>query len=287
MDRGILLKRGLGKFRPGTCVCRPRPFRGVHFPPLNLPLITASTFEEIETAAEQCRHHWKLGIDTPLLQIGEVLEDAGVVIARHVVESKKVDTFSHYGGGMTIILPNQEIQSGPRWNFDMAHELGHLVMHRRILTGTVETERAANRFASAFLIPRRAFEREFQAESFSRRHVHKLKIRWQMRAAAIVRRAYDLRLLGAVEYRKAVKYMSVKGWTKKEPYERALHYSERFENAVNYLAQRGSLPTFCEALGFTPDTFSDLVNFWRKSHTSDLSGLPCDLPAASQAPQEV
>jgi hypothetical protein len=80
-----------------------------------------------------------------------------------------------------------------------------------------------------------------------------------MRAAAIVRRAYDLRLLGAVEYRKAVKYMSVKGWTKTEPYERALHYSERFENAVNYLAQRGSLPKFCEALGFTPDTFSGVT----------------------------
>ena len=49
--------------------------------------------------------------------------------------------------------------------------------------------------------------------------------------------------------------MSVKGWTKREPYERALHYSERFENAVNYLAQRGTLPRFCEELGFTPDTF--------------------------------
>ena len=59
----------------------------------------------------------KLGIDTPLLRIGEVLEDAGVVIVRHVVKSTKVDTFSYSGGGMTMILPNQEIESGPRWNF--------------------------------------------------------------------------------------------------------------------------------------------------------------------------
>jgi Zn-dependent peptidase ImmA (M78 family) len=187
----------------------------------HLPQIPASTSEEIETAAER-RTHWKLGIDTPLLQIENVVEDAGVVIVRHIVKSKKVDTFSRYGR-MTIIFPNQEIQGRSHWNFDIAHELGHLILHRGIPTGTFEAERAADRFASAFLIPRGAFEHEFQAESFSWDHVYKLKVRWQMRAAAIVRRAYDLRVLDAVGYRKAIKYMSARGSTKIEPYERALH----------------------------------------------------------------
>ena len=59
-------------------------------------------------AAEQCRQHWKLGLDTPLLQTGRVLEHAGVIIVRHLVKSTKVDAFSRYGR-TTVIFLNQEI----------------------------------------------------------------------------------------------------------------------------------------------------------------------------------
>ena len=230
------------------------------FPEINLPRIAASSAEEIEMAAEQCRQHWNLGLDTPLLQTGRVLEHAGVIIVRHLVKSTKVDAFSRYGR-TTVIFLNQEIQSTSRWNFDIAHELGHLVMHPGIPTGNIETEKAANMFASAFLMPRKAFGREFRMTPFCWDHVFNLKRRWRTSAAAIVKHAYDLGLLGAVEYRKAFKYMSMKGWTKGEPYEPPFQQPELLENALNGLGQKVNLTldALCRELRFTPDTFQDVV----------------------------
>jgi Zn-dependent peptidase ImmA (M78 family) len=229
------------------------------FPPINLPRIPVSSADDIEAAAERCRQHWNLGLDSPLLQTGRVLEHAGVFIVRHLA-SAKVDAFSRYGR-TTVIFLNQEIPSTSRWNFDIAHELGHLVMHQGVPTGSVETEDAANTFASAFLMPRNAFSREFRTARFSWPHVFDLKRRWQTSAAAIVRRSYDLGLLGAVEYRRAFKYMSMKGWTKGEPYEPSFQQPELLEKALNGLGQQVNLTldTLCRELRFTPQTFRDVT----------------------------
>lgn len=230
------------------------------FPQLSLPQITASNSEEIEAAAEQCRQHWHLGLDAPILQIGRVLEHAGVVIVRHLVKSTKVDAFSRYGR-TTVIFLNQAVPSTSRWNFDIAHECGHLVMHPGIPTGTIETESAADRFASAFLMPRKAFAREFRMAPFSWKHVFDLKRRWNTSAAAIVRRAYDLRLIGAVEYRQSFKYMSAKGWTKGEPHEPSFQEPELLETALSALGTKVdlTLEALCKELRFTPNTFLDIT----------------------------
>jgi Zn-dependent peptidase ImmA (M78 family) len=230
------------------------------FPALNLPSLPSSSADDIEAAAEQCRRYWNLSVDAPLMQTGRVLERAGVFIVRHLVKSSKVDAFSRFGR-TTVIFLNQEIPSPSRWNFDIAHELGHLVMHQGIPTGSVETEKAANAFASAFLMPRVAFSREFRASAYSWPHIFDLKRRWQTSAAAIVKRSYDLGLLGAVEYRRAFKYMSLKGWTKGEPYEPAFQQPELLENALNSLGKdvNLTLESLCRQLKFTPDTFRDIT----------------------------
>ena len=164
--------------------------------------------------------------------------------------------FSRYGR-TSIIFLNQVIPSTSRWTFDIAHECGHLVMHRGIYTGSIETEIAADRFASAFLMPRRVFAREFRT-STSWPHIFDLKRRWRVSAAAIVRRAYDLGLLGAVGYRQAFKYMSAKGWrTTGEPYEPAFQPPELFAAALGALGTQveQTLEMLCSELHFTPDTF--------------------------------
>ena len=54
-----------------------------------------------------------------------------------------------------------------------------------------------------------------------------------MSAAAIVRRAYDLGLIGAVEYRKAYKYMAWKKWpTTGEPEKPSFQEPELLGSAV-------------------------------------------------------
>jgi Zn-dependent peptidase ImmA (M78 family)/DNA-binding XRE family transcriptional regulator len=230
------------------------------FPDQNIPHVPAHTDAEIEAAAEECRRYWGLNPDSPIKHVGRVLEHAGVVIVPHLVRDD-VDAFSRFGPTAVIFL-NQAIKSTSRWHFDIGHECGHLVMHQGVPTGTEETEDAANKFASAFLLPRRAFTREFCTDKFDWKHILAMKRRWQTSAQAIVRRAYDLRLLGAVEYRKAFKYMSWKGWTSGgEPDEPAFQEPELLTNALGALGKKVELTieALCKELHFKPETFREIT----------------------------
>ncbi|WP_433971932.1 helix-turn-helix domain-containing protein [Tunturiibacter lichenicola] len=230
------------------------------FPEVDLPRIPATTFEDVELAAENARNHWRLGLDGPIWQMGRVLEHAGVIIVRHFVQSSKVDAFSRQGK-TTVIFLNEAIQSPSRWNFDIGHECGHLIMHAGIHTGDVQTEEQADRFASAFLMPRRAFSREFLAAPFSWKHIFDLKRRWHTSASAIVRRAYDLGLIGAAQYRRAFQYMSFKGWTKGEPAEPVFQEPELLQTAFNALGNGVDLTVdqLRSKLHFTHKTFKDVT----------------------------
>jgi Zn-dependent peptidase ImmA (M78 family)/DNA-binding XRE family transcriptional regulator len=244
------------------------------FPVLNVPEFPATHDDEIEKASEQCRTHWGLGLDGPILEMSRVVERAGIVVLRNIIQSADIDAFSRTGP-TTVIFLNQKIPSPSRWSFDIAHECGHLVMHRRIATGAIETERAADRFSSAFLMPRRAFSREFNMASWSFSHMFDLKRRWRASAAAVVHRAYDLGLLSAVQYRRAFQYMSMQGWrTSGEPDEpQDFQQPELMDNALNGLGTRVAITraALCAELYFKPETFME------------ITGLPINTGAKNEA----
>jgi Zn-dependent peptidase ImmA (M78 family)/transcriptional regulator with XRE-family HTH domain len=230
------------------------------FPGVDVPHIPVRSIEEIDDAAEECRKHWKISLDSPIKSIGRLLERSGVIIVGHLVTSPKVDAFSRYGKTSMIFL-NRSVPSPSRWHFDIAHECGHLVMHPGIPTGTVDTEAAADRFASAFLMPKTAFSREFSAAPFSWPHVFDLKRRWQTSAASIVRRAYDLALIGAVDYRRSFQYLSAKGWNKGEPHEPDFQEPELLSTTLGALGKEVelTLQDLCADLKFKRETFYEVT----------------------------
>ena len=232
-------------------------------PALDVCTFPAQTRDQIEAAAEATRQYWKLGLEAPIAHVGRALENAGVmIIPHHSASSAKIDAFSRLGR-TTVIFLNQAVNSTSRWNFDIAHECGHLVMHRGVTTGSIETEQAADHFASAFLMPERAFAREFSSAPFSWAHVFEVKRRWHTSAAAIVRRAYDLGLIGAVTYRQSCKYMSFKRWTKGEPFEPPFQQPELLRMALSALGSEDSITVsqLCRELHFAPKTFEEVTGF--------------------------
>jgi Zn-dependent peptidase ImmA (M78 family)/transcriptional regulator with XRE-family HTH domain len=212
----------------------------VEFPPLHIPDIHAESTQEIESAAQACRQFWNLGENAPISSMVRLVENAGVLVVRLQENSRDVDAFSRFGSTAVIVL-NDDKKSASRSRFDVAHELGHLVIHRGKQTGDPASEGQANRFASALLLPRDGFYRAFrQVPGFSWPHLFEMKRRWKVSVAAIVRRAYDLDLLLASDYRRAYKYIHAKGWHLGEPHEPPIEEPELLRLALDaYMKESG------------------------------------------------
>lgn len=236
----------------------------VRFPTYNIPSIAARTTEQIEMAAEACREHWKLGVG-PIPHVGRVAEKNGVILVQHLRHADKIDAFARRGQFSVIVL-NTARTSTSRWIFDVAHELGHFVLHEGLETGSKETEEQANFFASAFLLPRKTFAREFRARPFSWTHIFDLKRRWFISASAIIRRAFTLSLIDAITYRRCYQYMSMHGWLKREPHEPTFAGPEWLPSAYALAASRFQMTatTLCEGLHLTHAAFTA------------ITGLPVD-----------
>ncbi|MFK3650841.1 helix-turn-helix domain-containing protein [Lysobacter enzymogenes] len=164
----------------------------------------AHTSEEIELAAERVRRHWSLGVG-PIAHMVRVVERAGAVVAFFNDASTEVDALS-ITSRRPVIVRNDAKASPFRMRFDIAHELGHLVLHEGHVTGDRKTESEANRFASAFLMPRSTFMKVFpkRGTRIDWAGIRALKLEFQVSKAAILYRAKSLELLDDDQYRGAV-----------------------------------------------------------------------------------
>jgi len=111
---------------------------------------------EADRAAQYLREHWNLGID-PIPHLVELLEDRGIKVL--VVESEEnIDGLAAQvrrsrGEPVPIIVIRRGVH-GERQRFNLAHELGHMVMD--VQGDDKFREKAAHRFAGAFLMPAEA-----------------------------------------------------------------------------------------------------------------------------------
>jgi Zn-dependent peptidase ImmA (M78 family)/DNA-binding XRE family transcriptional regulator len=108
------------------------------------------------TAAEALRACWALG-DRPLPNLVQLAESKGIRVLGLPKPAQPVDAFSVWSDGSPYVFLSRA-KTPERARFDLAHEIGHLVLHSR--TGVVDAgpgvEKEADRFASTLLIPERS-----------------------------------------------------------------------------------------------------------------------------------
>lgn len=179
------------------------------------------TDEDIELAANECRDMWRLGrsvIQDLLLAV----ESAGVIVVREETGIAQIEGLSSWSEVLDrpLILLSADKDNGYRSRFDLAHELGHLILHRHIRNPR-DTERhklleqQAHQFAGAFLLPAETFSIEVKVPP-TLDDLLLLKRRWGVSAAAIVMRLRALDLLDDSDALAFFKRRSAR-WGKSEP----------------------------------------------------------------------
>jgi Zn-dependent peptidase ImmA (M78 family)/transcriptional regulator with XRE-family HTH domain len=236
--------------------------RELDLPAVCFPDIAATNAMEVEAAAEETRRLWGLG-SGPISSMMRVVENAGAVVSFFGGVSERVDALS-IDRPRPMIIRSEAKPAACRLRFDLAHECAHLIMHRGIETGDKVTEDQANRFASAFLLPRASFIHEFPRSRFLNwQGIFELKLRWKVSAAAIIRRAYDLRMISADQYRTGYIHLSKTGQKKVERYDDQIlaEEPELLPTALAALERSypGAVRRIAEEAGLQDEMFGDVA----------------------------
>lgn len=199
----------------------------VDYPELNLPLRRyinpeEITSEDIEQAAGECRDKMRLG-RAAVQDLALAVEGAGVILVREETGIAQIEGLSAWSDvlGRPLILLSADKDNGYRSRFDLAHELGHLVLHRHIERTTDRDrhkllEQQAHRFAGAFLLPAETFVTEVRIPP-TLDDLLLLKRRWGVSAAAILMRMRALQLLDEEGALTLFKRRSARWGAKSEP----------------------------------------------------------------------
>ena len=173
---------------------------------------------EAEHAAYGLRAHWGLGHD-PITNLVELLEERGVKILS--MDLTNIDGLTARvrceGGAIASVVVVNRGDRGERQRFTIAHELGHMIL---IVDPTVDEEKAAYRFAGAFLMPAVTLRTEIgkRRRSMGWSELFDLKQIFGVSVQALTYRCKDLGIFSPSLFRLLFEEFSRRGW-RSPPYQ--------------------------------------------------------------------
>jgi Zn-dependent peptidase ImmA (M78 family)/DNA-binding XRE family transcriptional regulator len=225
------------------------------------------SLEEIESISLELRELWELGTG-PILNLTAILQEKGCIILKLKVRDKKIDAFSINTNLAPYIFVSSTDQSAVRLRFDLAHELGHLVLHRyyseedlddKELYDKIEDE--ANYFAAAFLLPRPTFALDVHSSSIN--HFLLLKKKWRVSISCMIHRCANLALLSENQLTYLKNQMTERFYWRHEPFDDIWEMDKPFlhKQAINLLldSRVRSLTQLRDDLALQPEELEDAL----------------------------
>ena len=226
----------------------------VDFPEVNLPKRAFTdpeqiTNADIEEAADECRELWSLG-RRAMPDLAMAIEGAGVILVREETGVATIEGLSAWSQVLNrpLVLLSADKQNGFRSRFDLAHELGHLILHKGIERSTDSVrhkimEDQAHRFAGAFLLPAETFAADVKIP-VTLDSLLLLKQRWGVSVAAMVMRLWALKIIDDETKGLLFKRRSARWGVKAEPGDdgRAPEQVRLLKRTIELLASSGVMP---------------------------------------------
>ncbi|MFI6352206.1 helix-turn-helix domain-containing protein [Streptomyces sp. NPDC050743] len=176
--------------------------------------IEVNDFDTPADAAETVREEWNVPAG-PIDDLVALLEDAGALVVVRDLGTSELDAVSQWPHGRAPLVLLNSSAPGDRSRFSLAHELGHLIMHREPGEGRAQ-ETQADRFAAEFLMPHEVILGELKP-GIDVARLMDLKTRWGVSMAALIRRAVDLGVISEWQYRTLMVELSALGYRTNEP----------------------------------------------------------------------
>lgn len=181
-------------------------------PEYELPYYDPEDYSDsIENIAKNVRKSWHIPRG-PIKNLVEVMERAGIIIIDCDMDDTGLSGVSYKIPGLPPLVFVNQNQPVDRYRFTLAHELGHLVMHRSP-SHTMEEE--ANTFASELLMPASDITQEIRNLSIEK--AAHLKPYWRVSMAALFYRAKTLGTITPGQSDWIWRQMSARGYRTNEP----------------------------------------------------------------------
>lgn len=225
----------------------------VDFPILNLPKITYEDEginpidnEQIEQYALILREYWGLG-KGPIDNLISIVQKNGIMVSKMQLRLNKLDAFSVWFDNKPFIFLSSDKDTNVRIRFDIAHELGHLLMHADYYSDEdlknsaihEKLENEADRFAGAFLLPKESFSKDVFSTSID--HFIQMKAKWMVSIGCMIYRCDTLGILSSNQIKYLKDQMTTRVYWRREPLDREMPVEKPFahKQAILLLLENG------------------------------------------------
>ncbi|MGO1950965.1 MAG: ImmA/IrrE family metallo-endopeptidase [Mycobacteriaceae bacterium] len=234
--------------------------------------------EDVETsdptlAAQTIRLMWGLG-EGPLPNIVQLCESKGVRVFGLPAVADSVDAFSAWSGGNPYIFLSRR-KTPERSRFDIAHELGHIILHSSS-TGTSnhdQREQDADRFAAEFLVPSTSI-RQRLAHNPSVNQILTFRQAFRVSAMMAAKAALRGRRADEAGYRRLCSALARRGFRAGEPGGMAQHERSRIFTHI-FGASAGDKQTSAAAIASDLGVGVDDVH--ALTFNTQVHGVPDDV----------
>lgn len=221
------------------------------------PNVPDVTDLEPRHAAEAVRAAWGLGVQ-PVPNLIHLCEAAGVRIFALVEECRDVDAFSFWHDHMPFMFIDTT-KSAERRRRDVAHELGHLLLHRgHDAPQGRDAEDEADAFANNFLLPESAVLAT-QLYRPTLEQIQREKLVWRVSAMSLIRRLHDVELITDWIYKRLCIEAGKRGFRSRED-DIPAESSQLLGKVIKTLRDEGMpLTGIAQELDVDPQDLDDLL----------------------------
>lgn len=212
--------------------------------PRSAPYPVVNDLLEADRAASMIRNDWELGLN-PIPNMAELMEERGVKVIFRPMDG--VDGFTAYVRrenmeNVPVIVVNAN-DGGERQRFTIAHEIGHLMLDVSL---GIDEEKAAYRFAGAFLMPEEVMWSEIgkHRTALGWAELFKLKLMLGVSVQAITYRCKDLGIINQTLMGRMFDVFEELGWRSppyKEEHPMPGETSGRFERLCYRALAEGAI----------------------------------------------